>query len=133
MNFRAAVLVSLVSLVALPAHAAVEPPVPVPAGHAPKLMIYLAKGGENACCPGCDHWIAIEGMIDVDAAARVKKFLRSVKGSQPPVYFHSPGGVAEQAYAIARILPRPQGGRSGRANHRRCLSGNAVRRHLRED
>lgn len=43
-------------------------------------------------------------MIDVDAAARVKQFLRGVKGSQPPVYFHSPGGVAEQAYAIARIL-----------------------------
>ncbi|WGS30300.1 hypothetical protein [Bradyrhizobium sp. ISRA464] len=74
------------------------------AGYAPKLTIYLAKGPANACGAGCDRWIAIEGEIDRDAAARVRRFLAGVKDMQRPIYLHSPGGNVEQSYAIARLL-----------------------------
>jgi len=74
------------------------------AGYPPKLTIYLAKGPANACGAGCDRWIAIEGEIDRDAAARVRRFLAGVKDMQRPIYLHSPGGNVEQSYAIARLL-----------------------------
>ena len=62
------------------------------AGFAPRLIIYNAKGPANACGPGCDRWIAVEGQVDEGAAARVGRFLRDVKDSKRPIYFHSPGG-----------------------------------------
>lgn len=74
------------------------------AGFAPKLTIYLARGAANACGAGCDRWIAIEGEIDRDAAARIRRFLAGVKDTQRPIYLHSPGGNVEQSYAIARLL-----------------------------
>lgn len=79
-------------------------PFPDVAGFAPKLIIYLAKGAENACGLGCDRWIAIEGVIDREAANRVEQFFRGAKDMQRPVYLYSPGGVAGQAYSIARML-----------------------------
>ena len=75
------------------------------AGFPPKLIIYNAKGPANSCGPGCDHWIAVEGQVDEGAAARVDRFLRDVKDSKRPIYFHSPGGSVRPSYVIAR-LPR---------------------------
>ena len=74
------------------------------AGFAEKLIIYLAKGPANSCGPGCDRWIAVEGKVDQAAAVRVSRFLRGVKDLTRPIYFHSPGGVVEPAYAIGRLL-----------------------------
>ncbi|MFK4507281.1 hypothetical protein LPJ38_26090 [Bradyrhizobium daqingense] len=74
------------------------------AGFASKLTIYLAKGAPDACGPGCDRWIAIEGEIDRDAAPRIRRFLAGVKDTQRPIYLHSPGGNVEQSYLIARLL-----------------------------
>ncbi|MBR0705184.1 hypothetical protein [Bradyrhizobium liaoningense] len=74
------------------------------AGFASKLTIYLAKGAADACGPGCDRWIAIEGEIDADAAPRIRRFLAAVKDTQRPIYLYSPGGNVEQSYAIARLL-----------------------------
>lgn len=99
MMFRA---LFLAALLLLTQESRAEPLLDV-AGFAPKLIIYLAKGAENACGPGCDRWIAIEGVIDRDAAARVEQFLRGVKDMRP-VYLYSPGGVAGQAYVIGRLL-----------------------------
>ena len=62
------------------------------AGFSPKLVVYLAKGAANSCGPGCDRWIAVEGEVDVGAAARIRRFLSTVKDTQRPIYFHSPGG-----------------------------------------
>ena len=39
------------------------------AGFPPRLIIYNAKGPANACGPGCDRWIAVEGQVDEGAAA----------------------------------------------------------------
>jgi hypothetical protein len=55
-------------------------------GFASRLTIYLAKGPPDACGPGCDHWIAIEGDIDQDAAPRIRRFLAGVKDIQRPIY-----------------------------------------------
>jgi hypothetical protein len=74
------------------------------AGFEPKLIIYLARGAANSCGPGCDRWIAVEGQVDQGAAERVRHFLRGVKDTRRPIYFHSPGGAVEQAYAIGRLL-----------------------------
>ncbi|MBR0783119.1 hypothetical protein [Bradyrhizobium iriomotense] len=74
------------------------------AGFASKLTIYLAKGAPDACGPGCDRWIAIEGDIDGDAAPRISRFLAAVKNTQRPIYLYSPGGNVEQSYAIGRLL-----------------------------
>lgn len=78
-------------------------PVETP-GFAPRLMIYLAKGDANSCGSGCDRWIAIEGKIDEDAPARVRRFLQRVKDPALPFYFNSPGGAVRQALAIGRML-----------------------------
>jgi len=74
------------------------------AGFAPRLLIYNARGPANSCGAGCDRWIAIEGQVDVGAAARVARFLREAKDTTRPIYFHSPGGSVRPSYVIARML-----------------------------
>jgi hypothetical protein len=94
----------IASLMLVQGQAAEMPLLPVTAGHAPTLLIYLAKGPPNACGPGCDRWIAVEGMVDAQAAPRIGQFLRSVKDTTLPFYFYSPGGEVRQAFAIGRLL-----------------------------
>ena len=97
------------------------------AGFAPKLTIYLARGAANACGPGCDRWIAVEGKIDQDAASRISRFLRNVKDTQRPLYFHSPGGSVEQSFAIGRLLRRRKAvARVGRTIVTACGAGTQV-------
>jgi hypothetical protein len=79
-------------------------PLPENAGFAPQLIIYLATGSANSCGQGCDRWIAVEGNVDRAAAGRIRRFLRDVKDTQRPIYFHSPGGSVEQAFIIGRLL-----------------------------
>ena len=62
------------------------------AGMPSTLTIYLAKGAPDACGPGCDRWIAVEGEIDGEAAPRIRRFLAAIKDTQRPIYFYSPGG-----------------------------------------
>jgi hypothetical protein len=105
--------------------AAVQAP-PAPPEFASKLTIYLAKGAADACGPGCDRWIAVEGAVDGDAAARVRKFLRDVKDIRLPFYFHSQGGQVPQAFAIGRMLrSRKAIGRVGQTIAAAC-SGSQV-------
>jgi len=92
-----------------------------------KLVVYLAKGPPNACGAGCDHWIAVEGQVDQGAAARVRRFLASVKDPQRPIYFHSPGGAVEQSFAIGRLLrSRKAIARVGRTIVTACASGTQI-------
>jgi hypothetical protein len=93
-------------------------------GFASRLTIYLAKGPPDACGPGCDRWIAIEGQIDQDAAPRVRRFLAGVKDTQRPIYLHSPGGSVEQSYVIGRLLRgRKAIARVGRTVATACAAG----------
>jgi hypothetical protein len=96
-------------------------------GFARKLTIYLAKGAPDACGPGCDRWIAIEGEIDGDASQRIRRFLAGVKDTQRPIYLHSPGGNVEQSYAIGRLLrSRKAVARVGRTIATACAAGTQV-------
>ena len=97
------------------------------AGFAPRLIIYNAKGPANSCGPGCDRWIAVEGQVDEGAAARVSRFLRDVKDSKRPIYFHSPGGSVRPSYVIARLLRgRKAVARIGRTIAAACAGGTQV-------
>ena len=97
------------------------------AGFAPRLIIYNAKGPANSCGPGCDRWIAVEGQVDEGAAARVSRFLRDVKDTRRPIYFHSPGGSVRPSYVIARLLrSRKAVARIGRTIATGCAGGTQV-------
>lgn len=96
-------------------------------GFTSKLIIYNAKGPADSCGPGCDRWIAVEGQVDTDAAARVRRFLSGVKDTKRPIYFHSPGGVVEPSYAIGRLLrSRKAIAGIGRTVASACASGTQV-------
>jgi hypothetical protein len=128
MNARAVVFFALAScLVFAPRFADAAVSLPEAPGYAPKLTIYLAKGEANSCGQGCDRWIAIEGRVDADAAARVRQFLRGIKDTKRPIYFHSPGGDVRQAFAIGRLLrARKAIGRVGRTVVSACAAGPQV-------
>ncbi|WP_177196197.1 hypothetical protein [Bradyrhizobium sp. OK095] len=113
----------LIASLSLPAALRAETPAGK-TGFASKLTIYLAKGAPDACGPGCDRWIAIEGQIDQEAAPRIRRFLAGVKDTQRPIYFHSPGGNVDQSYAIGRLLrSRKAVARVGRTIVTACASG----------
>jgi hypothetical protein len=102
-------------------------PAPAAAAFEPKLTIYLARGPDNSCGAGCDRWIAVEGTVDAAAAARVGRFLRDVKDTKRPIYFHSPGGSVEPAYAIGRLLrSRKAVARVGRTIVTACAAGTQI-------
>jgi hypothetical protein len=97
------------------------------AGFSSKLVIYLAKGAANSCGPGCDRWIAVEGEVDVGAAARIRRFLSTVKDTQRPIYFHSPGGAVEPSFVIGRLLrSRKAIARVGRTIVTACAAGTQI-------
>lgn len=73
-------------------------------GTSPVTLVYIAKGSPDACGPGCDRWIAVEGKIDEAAAARLRKVLLSRQAKGLPIYLHSPGGHARQSLAMGRML-----------------------------
>lgn len=70
----------------------------------PPLQLYVVKGAPDACGRGCDSWIAVEGTVDSNAAARFRKFLARVRGRNLPFYFASPGGNLTQAVAMGTML-----------------------------
>lgn len=98
------------------------------AGSSPSLIIYPARGPANSCGPGCNRWIAIEGIVDRAAASRINRFLHETKDTDRPIYFNSPGGSMGQALTIGRLL-RVRGGvvaRVGRTIATACAAGTQV-------
>jgi hypothetical protein len=79
------------------------------------IVFYAAKGQPDACGPGCSEWIAAEGQFDVGAPQRLRTFLARHSastartdapsdGRKLPIFFHSSGGLQDQAIAIGRLL-----------------------------
>jgi len=68
------------------------------------IIFFVAKGGPNACGPGCSEWIAAEGMIDHDAAQRFRDFLATLPRRDLPIFFNSTGGIAGQAMVLGTLL-----------------------------
>lgn len=70
----------------------------------PPIEFVVVKGAPNACGPGCDSWIAAEGSIDADAAARLRHVLEKLGKLKLPIYFNSQGGNLLQGLEIGRML-----------------------------
>ena len=68
------------------------------------MMFFVAKGGPNACGPGCSEWIAAEGMIDPDAAQRFRDFLGTLPRRDLPLFLNSIGGIAGQGIVLGAML-----------------------------
>jgi hypothetical protein len=68
------------------------------------MMFFVAKGGPNACGPGCSEWIAAEGMIDPDAAQRFRDFMGTLARRDLPVFLNSLGGIAGQGIVLGAML-----------------------------
>ena len=68
------------------------------------LIFFVAKGGPDACGPGCSKWIAADGMIDSGAAERFRAFLEQPELRSLPVFFNSLGGIASESIAIGLTL-----------------------------
>ena len=68
------------------------------------MVFFVAKGAPNSCGPGCDSWIAAEGYVDGDAAARLRHLFERLGKSKLPIYVNSLGGNLNQGLAIGRML-----------------------------
>jgi hypothetical protein len=97
------------------------------------MMFFVAKGGPNACGPGCSEWIAAEGMIDPDAAQRLRDFMATLARRDLPVFFNSIGGIAGQGIVLGAMLREhrmtvgvgrtiPEGCRQAPASDEACRS-----------
>src|SRR5262249_51328077 len=64
------------------------------------MVFFVAKGGPNACGPGCSEWIAAEGMIDPDAAERFRDFVATLPRRDLPLFLNSIGGIAGQGIVL---------------------------------
>ena len=121
MSFRI-LLAAILALACGPASAATSRVHPAPPKlPVPPMQFYVVKGAPDACGRGCDSWIAIEGKIDSNAAARFRKFFARVRGRNLPLYLYSPGGNVEQALVMGGILrERPVVARVGRTMVNEC-------------
>src|SRR5262245_23222816 len=68
------------------------------------MIFFVAKGDAGACGRGCSEWIAAEGMIDGDAAQRLRDFLGALPRRDLPVFFNSSGGEFGQAVELGTML-----------------------------
>lgn len=68
------------------------------------LTIFLAKGDKDACGPGCETWIAVEGQFDRGAAKRFGAFVDRLDRRDIPVFLNSPGGLTDEGIAVGRYL-----------------------------
>ena len=68
------------------------------------MILYVARGESDACGPGCNEWIAAEGAFDTGSARRLRAFISRPRNAKLPIYFHSPGGLADRAFNIGRLL-----------------------------
>ena len=68
------------------------------------MIFFVAKGGADACGPGCDTWIAAEGTFDPDVHERLSEFLNVPARLGLPIFFHSPGGELQPSIATGNLL-----------------------------
>jgi hypothetical protein len=101
--------IALLTTVAVQAQAA---PAPANTISASPMTFFIARGSANICGPGCSEWIVGEGDLGVGSAAQFRALLSRLGKQKLPVFFHSPGGLVEEALAIGRLM-REKGMTSG--------------------
>jgi hypothetical protein len=68
------------------------------------MVFFIAKGETGACGAGCNAWIAADGKIDRGTPGQLRALLGRLGKRRLPIYFQSPGGNVEAAFAIGRML-----------------------------
>jgi hypothetical protein len=68
------------------------------------MVFFVARGARDSCGKGCNTWIAAEGDFVPNTAATFRQFVEIGSRRSLPVFFHSWGGRAEQAFAVGNIL-----------------------------
>lgn len=68
------------------------------------MIFFVAKGGPDACGPGCDTWIGAEGTFDPQVHERLSAFLNVPAHRNLPIFFHSPGGELQPSIATGNVL-----------------------------
>ncbi len=68
------------------------------------MIFFVAKGGPDACGPGCNTWISAEGTFDPAVHERLSAFLKSPERRKLPIFFHSPGGELQPSIATGNLL-----------------------------
>ncbi len=68
------------------------------------MVFFVAKGPADSCGPGCNEWIAAQGVFQAGTAQSFKDFIKTLDGRKLPVFFHSPGGLNKDALEIGFIL-----------------------------
>ena len=72
------------------------------------LIFYIAHGELDTCGEGCDRWIAVEGQFDLGSAERFSQFIARHAKPKLPIFFHSTGGLVDEALEIGKILRQGQ-------------------------
>jgi hypothetical protein len=107
--FSFATAIALLTTVAIQAQAA---PAPDKTISTVPMTFFIARGATNSCGPGCSEWIVVEGDFGVGSAAQFRALLSHLGKQKLPVFFHSPGGLVEEALTIGRLM-REKGMTSG--------------------
>lgn len=68
------------------------------------MIFFVAKGPADSCGPGCSEWIAAQGRFEAGTAQRFRDLIQTLGGRDLPVFFHSPGGLANDAIEIAGMM-----------------------------
>ncbi len=107
---RRGLRLALLLLVAAGPAGAQQPPAPPPAEPpplvVPAMTFTLVTGEAGACGPGCDRWIAAEGVIVADTPLVFFEFSKQLGGAKPPLLIQSEGGVVDAAMVLGRQVRR---------------------------
>ncbi|MCZ8315191.1 hypothetical protein [Phreatobacter sp.] len=90
----------------IPAPPSAESVLPTAPANVPAMTFSLVTGEAGACGPGCDRWIAAEGVIVADTPIAFFEFAKRLDGARPPLLIQSEGGVVEAAMALGRQVRR---------------------------
>jgi hypothetical protein len=68
------------------------------------MIFFVAKGTPDSCGPGCNEWIAAEGLFDKGTVKRFQHFLDALSRRDLPIFFSSLGGRLGEAETLGRVL-----------------------------
>lgn len=68
------------------------------------MVFFVAKGEPDLCGAGCSEWIAADGRIDGSTPGQLRALLGRLGKRKLPIYFQSPGGDVQAAFAIGRMM-----------------------------
>jgi hypothetical protein len=68
------------------------------------MQVHVVRSAHPGCEPQCTQWIAAQGKIVPDTAARFKKVLGQLGERKLPIFVDSGGGAVNEALVIGRLV-----------------------------